>query len=104
MDKSAFFDALALKSVTERVPGTDMEITLCELSAGAREDLFDRCKGKGPHYIAAVTVALSCPDFSLDDVEKLLTSVNAEALMSLSARVFELSGVTEDSVEEEKKG
>lgn len=103
MDKSAFFEALALKTVSQQVPGTDMSITLRELSAGAREDLFDRCKGKGPHYIAAVTVALSCPDFGIEDVEKLLSSVNAEALMSLSAKVFELSGVTEESVDDAKK-
>ena len=103
MDKEAFFSAVKLKSRAVRVPGTEIELTLQELSAGGREELFSLCTGKGPHYIAAVAVALSCPDFTLDDVDRLLTEVNAEALMKLSEQVFDLSGVSDDAVDDAKK-
>jgi hypothetical protein len=103
MDKAAFFAALALKSETVRIPGTEIDIQLNELSAGARERLFERCKGKGPHFIAAYAVAESCPDFEGSDVDRLMSEIKTDALMFLSERVFNLSGVTEDAVDEAKK-
>jgi len=103
MDKTEFFSALALKSEVVRVPGTELDIQLNELSAGAREAMFEKCKGKGPHYIAAFAVATSCPDFDESDIDGLLNTIRADALMFLSEHVFALSGVSEDAVDEAKK-
>lgn len=101
MDKSAFFKAAGLRSAEYEFEGHTL--TLFELSAGNREALFEKCSGKGSHYIAALTVALSCKEFDLDDVETLLESVRPEVLMEMSEKVYLLSGISEDSASDAKK-
>lgn len=101
MDKSAFFKAAGLRSTSYEFEGHTL--TLNELSAGNREVLFEKCSGKGSHYIAALTVALSCTDFNTDDVDTLMDSVRPEVLMEMSELVYKISGVTEESADEAKK-
>ena len=104
MDKDAFFSAIGLKSTVAQVPGTEMEITLRELSAGQREKMITAAKDQGIHTMSAMTVAMSCPDLNDDDYKRLLDEVNPEALLELSQKVYEISSLSTEARKEAKKG
>jgi hypothetical protein len=99
MDKSAFFAATRLQS-TEYTVG-DVTVTLRELSVADRATLFSHASDAGPK-LAALTVALSCPDFSMDDVDMLMNEVQADVLMAMAEKVYLLSGISEG--DDAKKG
>lgn len=101
MDKDAFFAATKLKETTYTIPGSDVVVTLRELSVADRSILFEQ-RSVGPE-LAGLTVALSCPDFTAADAEKLMAEVNAETLMAMSEKVFLLSGISEEGAEDAKK-
>lgn len=92
MDKSAFFAATKLKT-TEYAVG-DVTVILRELSVADRTELFKSASDAGPK-LAALTVALSCPDFGLEDVDTLMNEVKADVLMEMAEKVYLLSGISE---------
>ena len=53
--------------------------------------------------ISALTVAMSCPEFTEDDVEQLVEEVRPDILLAAAARIYQLSGMVEDAKGEAKK-
>lgn len=102
MDKKKFFASAGFRSEVFKSNGSKFEIR--ELSLAERRAVLDASGNDYPaEVIAAYTVALSCPAFTEDDVEKLIESVRPEILLAASARIFQLSGMIGESKTEAKK-
>lgn len=56
-----------------------------------------------PEIIAALTVALSCPDLNENDIERLVQEVSPDILLAAAKEVYALSGMLEGAKTEAKK-
>ncbi len=102
MDKGKFFASAGFRSEVFKSGKSKFEIV--ELSLAQRRAVLDATEQKYPaEVIAAYTVALSCPDFTEDDVERLVDEVRPEILLAAASRIYQLSGMMGDAKREAKK-
>lgn len=97
---SDFLKRAALR--TETFEGGGAKLTLRELTLQQRRAILEA--GDAPtEAVAALTVAMSCPDFTEDDITTLVEEVRPDILIAAGQRVFELSGMIEGAREAAKK-
>ena len=103
MDRDQFLKAASFRREVFVGPdGVSLEIR--ELSLQERRTVLEASKEEVPaEAIAALTVAMSCPEFTEDDVERLATEVRPEILIACAQRVYEISNMVENSRAEVKK-
>lgn len=102
MDKKKFFASAGFRTETFKSNGT--KFTIRELSLAERRAVLGASEQNYPaEVIAAYTIALSCPEFTEDDVERLIESVRPEILLAASAKIYELSGMMGDAKSTAKK-
>lgn len=102
MNKDKFFEKAGFRSVTFKKDGTS--IVLRELSLAQRRTILECKEGDYPvEAIAALTVAMSCPEFTENDVEALVEQVRPEILVAAAEEVFLLSGMIPEAKKLAKK-
>ncbi len=100
MDKNIFFEQNKLKTVMFTPPAGG-EIELRELTAGQRSKL-QKIIADDPVKAQAHIIAMSCPLFDENDVDKLLTMAGS-LVEKMADVVIEISGVGGTAVDDTKK-
>jgi len=102
MDKDKFFEKAGFR--TESFTHNGVTLQLRELSLGQRRAVLEAAQADAPtEVVSALTVAMSCPDFTEDDIETLADRVRPEVLVAAAQRVYILSAMEEGERKQAKK-
>lgn len=98
----SIFEKGALREAEFEYDG--IKFRLRELRLSERREILEASRADHPiEVVSALTVAMSCPDLSEKDIERLVDEVRPEILVAAASKAYELSGMVEGSRNELKK-
>lgn len=80
-----------------------VKFTLRELRLSERRQIIDAGQDTPIEVVAALTVAMSCPDLDETHIERLVEEVRPEILVAAATRVYQMSGMVEGAKTQTKK-